>query len=136
MAKGLLAVVAAFLVAVVVAKGAYLQKTDYGDDTPNRAWAKSRMEFVAWNNEKWTAWVNGNNFEKLPQNTGKWHRHANTTLAFIDWDGSHWQAKIDDDEFLLARNGDWQGEVLRSDAIRYRDWSGARQIRSVAQLRR
>ena len=136
MAKGFTAVVAAFLVAVVVAKGAFLQKTDYGDDAPNHAWAKNRMEFVAWNNEKWTAWISDNDFEKLPENTGTWHRHANSTIAFIGWDGSHWQAKIDGQEFLLAANGDWQGDVQRSEALRYRDWSGSQQIRTVAQLRR
>jgi len=136
MAKAFVAVFVAFLVAIVAARGAYLRSTDHGDHAPNQAWAQDRMKFIAWNSEKWTAWVSDDAFEKSPQNTAKWHRHANKSIAFIGWNGGHWQAKIDGDEILLARNGDWQGDVDRALAIRYLDWSGNEQIRSLEQLRR
>lgn len=136
MAKAFMAVIAAFVVAALVAKAAHLQSSPSHAATSNRAWAQNRMEFVAWNNSRWTAWVNDGAFEKLPAAPGKWHRHANTTIAFQSPDGRLWQAKIDGDEFLLAENGDWKGEVTRSSAVRYRDWAGNEQVRTVAQLQR
>ena len=94
------------------------------------------MEFVAWNSEEWTAWINDDAFEQLPQNDGKWSRHSNPSLAYTDWDGEKWQAKIEGEEFLLAHHGNWQGPVERAEAIQYRDWKGRNQLRTVAQLRR
>ncbi|MET0985151.1 MAG: hypothetical protein ABW034_07075 [Steroidobacteraceae bacterium] len=94
------------------------------------------MDFVAWNDVRWTTWVHGKKFVLVPRHEGKWRQHANTTLAFINWNDEPWQAKVDGDEFVLARRGNWQGDVERATAIRYRDWSGHRRIRTVAQLRR
>jgi hypothetical protein len=102
----------------------------------NEPWAQNRMELVAWNGEKWTAWVRDDVFEQRPQNEGRWSRHSNASLAFVDWEGQPWQAKIDGDAFLLAPRGEWNGSVERSTAIRYVDWNGQRQLRTVAQLQR
>jgi hypothetical protein len=44
--------------------------------------------------------------------------------------------KIDGDQFLLAHRGDWKGRIERASAVRYRDWRGHPQLRTVAQLRR
>ena len=137
MAKTLLGLfLAAFVIAIAAARFAYILNTDTGDDPANEAWAQSKMEFVAWNDDKWTAWIHGGAFEQLPQNTDKWSRHANASIAFTNWEGEAWQAKIDGDVFLLAHHGDWEGPVEHSEAIRYRDWSGVDQLRTVAQLRR
>jgi hypothetical protein len=94
------------------------------------------MEFVAWNGEKWTAWIRDGAFEQRPSNEGQWSRHANASLAFIDWEGRPWQSKIDGDTLLLAYRGDWKGPTERVTAIRYRDWNGENQLRTPAQLRR
>ncbi|MCH7980321.1 MAG: hypothetical protein IID59_02365 [Proteobacteria bacterium] len=102
----------------------------------NEAWAQNKMEFVAWNNEKWSAWIHANEFAKIPQNTADWSRHSNASLAYINWEGESWQAKIDGDLFLLAYQGNWQGPVDQSEAIRFRDWSGNNRIRTVTELRR
>lgn len=102
----------------------------------NQPWSYGKMEFVVWNDEKWTAWIHEDAFVQLPRNTNQWSRHLNQSLAFIDWEGEPWQAKIDGDEFVLANRGDWDGSSERASAIRYRDWSGGNQMRTVAQLRR
>ena len=127
---------AALLAAVLGAKLLYDVTAKSRDESAQQPWAQSTMEFVTWNDGRWTAWVHGKTFVLVPRHEGKWHQHANTTLAFIDWNGEPWQAKVDGDEFLLARRGNWQGSVERATAIRYRDWSGRRHVRTVAQLRR
>ncbi len=94
------------------------------------------MEFVSWNGEKWTAWIRDESFEQRPQNEEKWHEHANISLAFVDWDSERWQAKIEGDGFLLARRGNCKNETKHVSAIRYRDWKGKNQLRTLAQLKR
>ena len=94
------------------------------------------MEFEAWNGGEWSAWVLDDTFEQRPHNTTKWSSHANVSLAFIGWHGNPWQAKVDGDNFLLALRGDWQGVTERMSAIRYRDWQGNNQLRTLDQLRR
>lgn len=135
-ARVLVGLVGAFLVAIAAAQVAYRISTDPGDAPSREAWSQDRMEFVAWNDDRWTAWIRGDLFEKVPQNTRSWSRHSNASIAYRDWDGEAWQAKIDGDEFLLARRGNWDDEIRRSPAIRYRDWAGNEQIRTVADLRR
>lgn len=136
MARALLGLTAAFLVAIAAAQFAYRVSTDPGDDPVNEAWSQDRMEFVAWNNDQWTAWIHDGAFEQQPQNTDDWSRHSNASIAYIDWGGDAWQAKIDGDMFLLAHQGNWDGSIDRAVAIRYRDWSGNNQIRTVADLER
>lgn len=136
MQRSLLGLVAAFLVAIAAAQLAYRFTSDPGDEPVFDPWAQSKMEFVAWNGTRWTAWIYDDKFEKVPVDSGTWSRHANASIAFTDWNGEPWQAKIDGDNFLLAYQGNWQESTDRSDALRYRDWSGQNQIRTVAELRR
>lgn len=136
MSKVVVIVVAAFLATIIAAQLAYQANPNTHGNPGNQPWAQGQMEFVAWNDEKWTAWIRGEKFEQLPQNSSKWSRHSNPSLAFIDWDGEAWQAKIDEGVFLLAHHGDWNGTIERAPAIRYRDWKGNKQLRTVAQLRR
>lgn len=137
MKKALLGLSAAvFLVAIAAAQYTYRVSTDTGDEPVNEAWAQNKMEFVAWNDDHWTAWIHDGKFEQAPQNTKDWSRHSKVSIAFVGWDGEAWQAKIDGDMFLLAHQGGWQGSVDRADAIRYRDWAGHNQIRTVAELNR
>ena len=127
---------AAFLATIAAAGLAFDFNSRSGVEPTLDPWAQNKMEFVAWNGERWTAWIRDGAFEQIPQNEGKWSRHAKASLAFTDWEGEPWQAKIDDEEFLLAHRGDWQGPTDRTAAIRYRDWQGQNQIRTVEQLRR
>ena len=136
MIKVVLGLSAAVLITVVAAKLAFEVTAHTGAEPGNQPWAQTTMEFVAWNGEKWTAWIRDDTFEQRPQNDAKWTSHANVSVAFVDWDGSPWQAKIDGDEFLLALRGDWQGDTERMIAIRYRDWQGENQLRTTDQLRR
>lgn len=136
MYKVVLGLLAAVLATVVAAKLAFEATVYTGSEPANQPWSQDTMQFVAWNHEMWTAWIRGDVFEQLPQNTDKWNRHANTSLAFIDWEGRAWQAKIDGVDFLLAHRGDWEGPTERATAIRYRDWKGKNKLRTVAQLRR
>ncbi len=122
--------------AIVAAQYAYRVSVDPGDEPVNEPWAQNKMEFVAWNSDQWTAWIHDGAFEQIPQNAGKWSRHSNPSIAFTGWDGEAWQAKIDGDMFLIAHQGNWQDAVDTADAIRYRDWSGHNQIRTVAELNR
>jgi len=131
-----LGLLAAFLIVIVAAKLAYSVTAESGARPVDPPWSQDKMEFVAWNNEKWTAWIRDGAFELNPQNTDDWSRHSNPTIAFFDWDGETWQAKVDGQEFLLAPQGNWGGPVERSEAIRYRDWSGNNQLRTVADLQR
>lgn len=125
---------AALLVAALAAKLLYL--TTIGSDIESTAqpWSQHRMEFVAWNDEQWTAWIRNDKFVLLPREPGKWQRHINTSLAFVDWQGRPWQAKVEGEEFLLAPRGNWKSGTERSRALRYRDWRGYAQVRTVAQL--
>ena len=136
MKKALVGLAAAFFAAIAAANIAFRASTDVGVEPVNEAWEQNKMEFVAWNNERWTAWIHAGAFEQAPEDTRNWHRHAKASIAFTGWDGEAWQAKVDGDVFLLALEGDWDGEVNRSEAIRYRDWSGNNQIRTVADLTR
>jgi len=136
MAKALVGLLAAILVVIAAAKYAYSVSANTGTPPINEAWAQNKMEFVAWNNDKWTTWIHDGAFEQAPQNTRKWSRHSNASIAFTDWEGDAWQAKIDGKVFLLAYQGDWNGPIERSAAIRYRDWSGNNQLRTVAELQR
>lgn len=136
MAKALLGLACAFLVAIAAAQIAYRISSDTGDAPTEEAWAQNKMEFIAWNNDRWTAWIHNGAFEHLPENTANWNRHAKASIAYIGWDGEAMQAKIDGDQFLLAHQGNWDASVEPADAIRYRDWSGTKQIRTVGQLER
>lgn len=130
------ALLAGFLLVIAAAKFSYGVSTDIGDDPQNKAWSRSTMDFVAWNNEEWTARIHEGKFHLVPQNETDWSRHSNASIAFRDWDGIAWQAKIDGDMFLLARDGDWLEKIERVDALRYRDWAGSNQLRTVADLDR
>lgn len=136
MTRALLGLTAAFLVAITAAQVAYRASTNPGNGPSNEAWAQNKMEFVAWNNDEWTAWVHDDAFEQAPQNTEMWSRHSNASIAYVDWSGEAWQAKIDGDMFLLAHQGNWNESIDPTVAIRYRDWSGNNQIRTVADLKR
>lgn len=125
------------VLAVILAAKLTFDAVSYSGSQPvNQPWARGTMEFVAWNGEQWTSWIRAGVFEQIPQDSEAWSRHANASIAYTDWDGRMWQAKIDGEEFLLAFHGDWEGSVERSGAIRYRDWTGMNQLRTVAQLRR
>ncbi len=136
MIKVVLAVAAAVLATIVAAKVMYEATAYAGAEPDNQPWAQTSMEFVAWNGEKWTAWIRDDVFEQRPQNDGPWSGHANASLAFIDWELKPWQVKIDGDAFLLAHRGDWKGVPERASAIRYRDWEGENQLRTLTQLKR
>ncbi len=136
MAKALLGLLVGFLATIVAAKLAFEMTTDTGSEPVNLPWALGTMEFVSWNGEQWTAWIHDGVFEQTPQNTADWSRHANVSLAFIDWDGEPWQAKIGGESFSLAHRGEWNGPIETATAIRYRDWSGRNQLRTLAQLSR
>lgn len=126
----------AVLITLAAANAAYRMVTHRDAAPANPAWAQDQMEYVAWNDEQWTAWIHDGTFVQLPRDQGRWSRHVNQSIAFVDWDGEPWQAKIDGEEFLLAYRGDWLGSIDRSDAIRYRDWSGSKRLRTVDQLSR
>lgn len=136
MAKVVLGLLAAVLVTIAAAGVAFDATIATGNAPVNQPWAQHHMEFVAWNGERWSAWIRADAFEQLPRNRKKWSRHANASLAFTGWDGEAWQAKIDGEEFLLAHRGDWRGPIERASAIRYRDWAGNNNLRTVDQLRR
>lgn len=136
MAKVWLGLMGAFLIAVAAARIAYTVNTDTGDYPVNEAWALNKMEFVAWNGERWTAWIHDSKFELTPEDTRRWSRHSSPSIAFTSWDGEHWQARIDGDSFLLAYRGNWQEPSEPVEAIRYRDWRGINRLRTVADLRR
>lgn len=124
------------LVTIVAAKFVYDATAYTGEGPDKQPWAQDTMEFVAWNGERWTAWIRDGVFEQRPQNAEKWSGHANASVAFVDWEGRPWQAKIDGDDFLLSHRGDWKSSAERANAIRYRDWEGQNQLRTPDQLRR
>lgn len=127
---------AAFFIVVAAARFAYSLTADTGDAPVSAPWSQNKMQFVAWNEGRWTAWIRGDAFELDPENTDSWSRHANRRIAYVDWSGEPWQARIEGDEFLLAPHGNWSAASERSEAIRYRDWNGNKQLRTVADLRR
>jgi hypothetical protein len=134
--RAFLGLLVAFAATIVAARLAFDATSVAGTGPVNEPWAQARMEFVAWNDQRWTAWIRGAEFELVPKDTRSWSRHSNVTLAFIDWEGEPWQAKIDGDHFVLAHRGDWQGPTESAAALRYRDWSGRNQLRTLTQLRR
>ena len=136
MAKALLGLLAAFVLTIVAARVAFELTRERTEGPENEPWAQTTMEFVAWNGEAWTAWIRDGAFEQAPQDAVDWNRHAKPSLAFVDWEGELWQAKIDGESFVLAHRGDWNGPTETANAIRYRDWSGRQQLRTVAQLSR
>lgn len=136
MAKVVLISLAAVLAAIFAARLLYNTTAETDIEPIPRPWAQRTMELVTWNDERWTAWIRKDKFELLPREEGRWQRHTNVSLAFIDWQGQPWQAKIDGEQFLLAHRGNWQGRIDRAGAVRYRDWRGDAQLRTVAQLRR
>lgn len=136
MARVVLGLFICVLATIVAARLTFDATSATASEPANEPWAQNKMEFVAWNKGKWTAWIHDRAFEQVPQHPGKWSRHSNGSLAFIDWKGDPWQAKIDGEVFVLAHRGDWKGPTERATAIRYRDWTGNRQLRTVAQLRR
>ncbi len=136
MGRVLVGLVAAVLVTVGAARLAFELTSDTDTGPVNEAWAQRAMEFVAWNNVQWTTWIVNGEFVQIPHDTTDWSRHTNASIAFVDWEGVPRQAKVDGDAFLLAEHGDWNGHIERSEAVRYRDWDGTLQLRTVAQLSR
>ena len=136
MVRVLVGLLISVAVTIAGARVAFLASTETGAEPMNEPWAQDRMEYVTWNGTRWTAWVRGDGFELDPLDDGRWHRHANQSIAFIDWEGEEWQARLEGDEFLLAHRGDWSAHAETATAIRYRDWMGRNQLRTVAQLRR
>lgn len=136
MTKVALSLMVAVLAAMLAASLLYDATAETDTEPIPQPWAQHAMEFVAWNDERWTAWIRDDKFELLPREEGKWQRHTNVSLAFTDWQGQPWQVKVDGEQFLLAHRGDWKGRIERANAVRYRDWQGHPQLRTVAQLRR
>ena len=136
MRKVVVGLVLAIVATVGAARLAFELTTDTGTGPVNEAWAQGTAEFRAWNNVRWTAWIVNGEFVQIPEDARSWHRHTSASIDFVDWEGVPHQAKVDGDAFLLAEHGDWNGHVEHSEAIRYRDWDGTRQLRTVAQLSR
>jgi len=134
--KALIGLAVAFAATVGGARLAFEASSHAQSPTATAPWAQDRMEFVAWNGQRWTAWVHDGRFELTPQSEGTWHRHSNTTIAYIGWDGELWQARVDDGRFRVARRGEWGDHSETIDSLRYRDWSGNRKVRTVTQLTR
>jgi len=136
MTKIVLGILAAAICTIVGAKLAFEATTHTTPHAVNEAWAQNKMEFVAWNGNRWTAWIRDGAFEHRPQEEGNWHPHSNSTLAFIDWNGAPAQAKVEGDKFLIAHHGDWNGPIEQESALHYRDWTGENRLRTVKQLQR
>jgi len=136
MTRVITGLLAAVLLVIVAAKFASDMSMDPGDAPVNEAWTQNKMEFVTWNEGRWTAWVHNGVFEQAPLDTDTWSRHSSSSIAFTDWHGEPWQAKIEGSEFLLAKHGDWHGTIERSDAIRYLDWYGNNRLRTISELQR
>ena len=136
MTKAITGLLFAVLLVIVAAKFASSVKIETGDEPDNQAWAQDKMEFVTWNEGRWTAWIHDGAFEQLPQDTDNWSRHSSPGIAFTDWAGEPWQAKIEGHEFLFAKHGDWLGTIERSDSIHYLDWHGNKRLRTIAGLQR
>lgn len=136
MRNAVVGLVLAVAATIGAAKVAFELTANTNTGPVNEAWAQGTAEFRAWNNVRWTAWVINGEFVQIPEDTARWHRHSSPSIDFVDWEGVPVQAKVDGDAFLLAEHGDWNGHVEHSEVIRYRDWDGVRQLRTVAQLSR
>lgn len=136
MGRVILLLGAAFIGTIVAANVAFNYTTASHRTPAQQPWALDTMEFVTWNGERWRAWIHNGAFELRPEREGKWKRHSNPSLAFLDGEGNNWQAKVDGDVFVLASRGNWEEPTQRAAAIRYRDWMGQEQLRTVAQLGR
>ena len=95
MFKIVLTIAAAVLATIFVAKLTFDANSYTGSEPSNQPWAQETMKFVSWNDERWTAWIRSGKFEQSPQDTDKWSRHANASIAYTDWEGGMWQAKIE-----------------------------------------
>src|SRR5262245_11259081 len=133
-AKVLVGLCLALVAAILAAKLAFVEVTRSATASGFQPWAQHSMKFVSWNGEKWTAWIRDGRFELSPRDTSDHSRHSNTSLAFVDWTGEPWQAKVEGKDFVVARRGDWHGPTEHVNAIRYRDWRGDNELRTVAQL--
>ena len=91
MAKVVLSSLAAVLAAIFAARVLYNTTAETDIEPIPRPWAQHAMEFVTWNDERWTAWIRKDKFELLPREEGRWQRHTNVSLAFIDWQGQPWR---------------------------------------------
>ncbi len=127
---------AGLVVAIAAANVSFYLKVGAGNSSGNEPWSLDRMNYVAWNGERWTAWIHDGKFELVPEDQENWSRHAKSGIAFVNWDGEPWQARGYGATFLLAAEGNWDGEIVRDEAIRYLDWSGNRRLRTVANLQR
>lgn len=136
MGRAFVLLVAAVVCTVIAAKLAFDYTTASHREPAQQPWAQDSMQFVTWNGERWSAWIRDGIFELRPEHMGKWSSHSNASLAFLDGEGNNWQAKIDGEMFVLADRGDWEGPTQQAAAIRYRDWMGQEQLRTVAQLGR
>jgi hypothetical protein len=136
MTRALAVLLAAVLAAILAARLLYGATAGIDTALKSQPWTQNSMQFVAWDDVRWTAWIRDDRFELTPRAKGKWQHHVNASLAFVDWEGKPWQAKIEGQQFLLAYRGDWKGRIERASALRYRDWRGHHQLRTVAQLRR
>ncbi len=87
MARVLTGFLAAVLLIIVAAKFASNMSMDTGDEPVNEAWAQQEMEFVTWNDGRWTAWIHNGVFEQTPQDAVNWSRHSSPSIAFTDWAG-------------------------------------------------
>lgn len=136
MGRSIILVLLGFGIATVAANVVYRVNAAPVIDTEAQAWSHDRMEFVAWNGVEWTAWIHDGAFELVPRQSGRWHRHRSASIAFTGWNGERWQAKVDGDVFVLARDGNWDGEVITDSSIRYRDWRQNKRLRTVEELQR
>ena len=68
MGKALLGLCAAVAATIIAANIAYNATANTATEPVNEPWAQDRMEFLAWNGQKWTGWIRGNEFEQTPAN--------------------------------------------------------------------
>lgn len=136
MAKGFMGLIIAMIITVIAANLAFRAQSSTDEPEANAPWSQDRMQFVAWNGNHWTAWINDSQFVQTPETTGRWSSHTKPGIAYIDWDGENWQAKVSGEEFIIAYRGNWSGPTERVPAIRYQDWAGRNQLRTVGQLNR
>ena len=105
MAKVVLGLLAAFLATVLAARVSFFVSTSPDDAIADEPWSQNEMEFVAWNGERWTAWIRDGAFEHTPENPDRWSRHSNSSLAFIGWEGEAEKERghcLRTDEILVA----------------------------------
>ena len=134
--KAIIGLIVAFALSVMGARLAFEASGPDEASSTAAPWAQNKMEFIAWNGQRWTAWLRDGNFELTPENEGNWHRHANSSIAYIGWGGEPIQARLHGEQFQIAHRGEWHAAVEEVEAIHYIDWSGVRRVRSVEQLTR